>query len=175
MTESPPPDDPPAEQCSRSACAACAWWRLPLLLAAVLAAILAFKGSGIRVSEVAEESAEPETAAGIPNGGEKVSLAIEVGEQSERREYTPTWRTGMTVANAMAAARQQPDDDRRLEYIVQGRGQSAFLTELAGVANEGSGGRNWTYTVNGERADRSFAVYELKPGDQVLWSFKHSE
>ena len=175
MTKPLPSDDLPAEQCARSECAACGWWRLPLLLAVVLAAILAFRGSGIRVGEVAEEPADIETTAEVAASGETVSLVIEFGETDERREFTPTWRAGMTVANALAAARQQTDDQRRLGYAVQGSGQSAFLTDLAGVANEGAGGRNWTYTVNGKLADRSFAVYELEPGDQVLWSFKHSE
>jgi hypothetical protein len=39
------------------------------------------------------------------------------------------------------------------------------------VKNEGAGGRNWTYRVNDKHADRSFAVYELQPGDHVLWTF----
>jgi hypothetical protein len=27
------------------------------------------------------------------------------------------------------------------------------------------------YAVNGQFADSSFAVYRLKPGDRVLWTF----
>jgi hypothetical protein len=56
-----------------------------------------------------------------------------------------------------------------------GRGQSAFLTEISGVKNEGAGGRNWMYSVNGLRGDRSFEAYELQPGDHVLWSFAPSQ
>ena len=62
-------------------------------------------------------------------------------------------------------------NDPRTSFVTQGSGASAFLTEINGVKNEGAGGRNWMYSVNGERADRSFAVYELQPGDHVLWSF----
>ncbi len=59
----------------------------------------------------------------------------------------------------------------RLRIVQQGSGSSAFLTQIDDVTNEGAGGRNWMYSVNGQRADRSFAIYELQPGDHVLWSF----
>ena len=59
-----------------------------------------------------------------------------------------------------------------LSISQQGSGASAFLTKIDGVANEGAGGRNWMYSVNGQRADRSFAVYELQPGDHVLWTLR---
>jgi hypothetical protein len=45
------------------------------------------------------------------------------------------------------------------------------LTSINGVANEGAGGNNWTYEVNGRSGDRSYAVYELRAGDRVLWTF----
>jgi hypothetical protein len=53
----------------------------------------------------------------------------------------------------------------------KGSGQSAFVTAIGGLENQGADAQNWTYSVNGQIADRSFAVYELKPGDRVLWTF----
>ena len=70
----------------------------------------------------------------------------------------------MTVADLLSSAPDVP-------ITQQGTDQTAFLTGIFGVANEGAGGKNWTYEVNGEGADRSFAVYELHAGDRVLWSF----
>ena len=70
----------------------------------------------------------------------------------------------MTVADLL-------NSEPRISLTSTGSGASAFLTSLDGVANEGAGGRNWTYSVNGKHADRSFAVYELQPGDHVLWTF----
>ncbi len=70
----------------------------------------------------------------------------------------------MTVADANQCILGSKDRSKR-------SAQSAFLTAIDGVENEGADGQNWTYTVNGQIADRSFAVYELKPGDQVLWTF----
>jgi hypothetical protein len=73
----------------------------------------------------------------------------------------------MTVRDALAAA---VDSSGNVKFAQQGADQSAFLTEIEGVKNEGAGGRNWTYTVNGKLGDRSFAIYPLRPGDQVLWT-----
>ncbi|MCI0357698.1 MAG: DUF4430 domain-containing protein [Planctomycetaceae bacterium] len=36
--------------------------------------------------------------------------------------------------------------------------------------NEGAG-RNWTYEVNGKRADKSCGVWVLHAGDKVLWLY----
>jgi hypothetical protein len=70
----------------------------------------------------------------------------------------------MTVADAMKAS-------SGVKISQKGSGQSAFVTSIDGVENQGADGQNWTYSVNGQMADRSYAVYELKPGDQVLWTF----
>lgn len=162
-----------ADSCSRSACGACARWRLPLLLAVVLAAIVALNSRGIRVGNVA-----PEAKDGAPAVGEEskhnVSLTIDYGKG--RRVSFPQlpWYDGMTVADLLAAVRRESQADS-IDYVVQGSGASALLTAIGKTTNEGGGGANWTYTVNGQRADRSFAIYDLEPNDQVLWSYSPSE
>jgi hypothetical protein len=65
--------------------------------------------------------------------------------------------------------RETPRSERK--FIIRGTGQSAFLDSLDGVKNEGADGRNWTYSVDRTTGDRSFAVYELRPGNRVLWTF----
>ncbi len=62
-----------------------------------------------------------------------------------------------------------------LTYSLQGNGEMTLLTRLGENPNEGVNGRNWTYFVNGERADRSLASFELRPGDRVLWTFAAEE
>ena len=57
------------------------------------------------------------------------------------------------------------------ERSQKGSGESAFLTTIDGIENQGDTGHNWTYSVNGKHADRSFEIYKLEPGDQVLWTF----
>jgi hypothetical protein len=95
---------------------------------------------------------------------ERTLLAIDFGT-GEPREFPPAaWREGMTIADLMRAT---PD----IRVSQQGSGKSAFLTAIDDVANEGPEGKNWTYKVNGKTGDRSFAIYELKPDDRVLWTF----
>jgi Domain of unknown function (DUF4430) len=148
------------------------WWRLPLMLAIVLAAIALMRG-GVRYEKTERhEQAELEPAAAGEPAGQTVSLSVNFGEGTVREFEAVDWREGMTVLDLLAAVGQGNDGVR---YAGQGSGKMAFLTELGGVGNEGAGGRNWTYAVDGKRADRSFAVHELRPGDRVLWSFAASE
>ncbi len=157
------------------------WWRLPLLLTVVLAAILLLRGRGIRKEipvpaggTAAEESTRDFPAQNQADRSENeptgmtVSLGIDFGDGSIREFDAIAWQEGLTVAEVLAAAGRA---DKRLKVVHHGSGAEAFLTELGGLANEGAGGRNWAYAVNGKPADRSFAVYPLRPGDRILWSF----
>jgi hypothetical protein len=76
----------------------------------------------------------------------------------------------MTVLDAMKAAQEHP---RGIKLQFRGSGATAFLTQIDDLKNEGSG-RNWIYRVNGELAERSFAVQKLEAGDAVLWKFEKS-
>jgi hypothetical protein len=140
-----------------------AWWRLPLLLAVVLAAILWARGCGIEevAKELDKDNAAPAPAA---DAREKVSLEIDFGDGRRKAVDAIAWRDGMTVADLLA---KTPD----LKVTQRGSGESAFLTTIDDVSNEGAEGRNWIYAVNGKTADRSFAIYTLKSGDRVLWTF----
>jgi hypothetical protein len=95
-----------------------------------------------------------------------VALAIDFGD-GQQEVYEPiSWREGMTVRDLTRETRRDA-----LNLEVRGTGASAFLQNLDGVENEGADGRNWLYSVNGKPGDKSFAIYELQPGDQVLWTF----
>ena len=148
----------------RDSCAACSsWWRLPLLLATILVAMLLLQGRGRR-GEDADQRDVRSAERAIDSAAEPVQLTIDFGNGEQPVRQTASWREGMTVADLMNGAPAVQDRSK-------GAGESAFLTQINGVANEGAGGRNWLYRVNGEHADRSFAVYKLRPGDHVLWTF----
>jgi len=151
-------------------CGSCCgqWWQLPLMLALALVAVVLVRHGAIQSSAVFSPSAkevEPQSPSG-ENPGQVVSLAIDFGD-GRREVFEPiAWRAGMTVLDVLREAARQ---DLRLS--MRGTGSAAFLTEINGVENEGAAGRNWTYSVNGQYANCSFAVYELRPGDDVLWTF----
>jgi hypothetical protein len=145
-------------------CPACSsWWRLPLLLAVVLAVILLTQVRGTRENSIKPENASANNDATAP-AIESVYLTINFGDGRPLINEAATWHEGMTVADLL-------NNEPRISFATTGSGASAFLTEINGVANQGAAGRNWMYSVNGEHADRSFAVYELRPHDHVLWTF----
>ncbi len=144
-------------------------WRLPLLLALVLAAVLLLNRFGVRQSVLPGEARLPSGAADDAASSQSVGLVVDFGDGTRRTWDAVVWHEGMTVADALAAAAASPES--KLELAQRGSGASALLTRINNLASEGSSGRNWLYEVNGQRADRSFAVYLLRPGDQVLWKF----
>jgi hypothetical protein len=145
-------------------CSACGpWWRLPLLLALVLGAIVWSRVHGLREQSPEKYVGPPAPVVnGVPQ--EKVELAIDFGGGRRKSFDGVVWHGGMTVADAMNAS-------SGVKITQKGSGQSAFVTSIDGVENQGADGQNWTYSVNSQIADRSFAVYELKPGDRILWTF----
>jgi hypothetical protein len=143
------------------------WWRLPLVLAGTLILILLMRDRWAR-----DDALEPEVTPPAPAGdsAEQVWLTVDFGDGRRERYTAAAWRDGMTVGDLMQDRRRAD-----LQFAVKGSGTAAFLTSIQGVSNEGADGRNWTYTVNGKRGDRSYAVYELRPGDQVLWTFSKQQ
>jgi hypothetical protein len=157
-----------------AACNSCgSWWRLPLLLAIVLLAVWLLRDRGVREAtpaKVAERTKPAAAAKPAEATGQTVSLTIDYGD-GRRTEFAPiAWREGMTVYDLTSETSRS---DLRLK--VRGTGQSAFLAALDDIENEGADGRNWTYYVDGKMGDRSFAVYELAPGSQVLWTFSKQQ
>jgi hypothetical protein len=157
-----------SEPTDHQSCPACnAWWRLPLSLAIVLAAIV-FMLRRNAPEPAAQPLETPNQAIAASASAESVQLTINFGDDRSPTEVETRWHDGMTVADLLNA-------DSNINFASTGSEQSEMLTSLGGLANEGGRGRNWTYRVNGKYADRSFAVYELQPGDQVLWTFGAQE
>ena len=75
----------------------------------------------------------------------------------------------MTVQDALGVAAKHR---RGIQFRQRGKGSTALLTQIDDLKNGGGGKRNWIYHVNGKRADRSFAIFQLKAGDTILWRFE---
>jgi hypothetical protein len=140
------------------------WWRLPLLLAIVLAAIMLWRPHNPR--EVpGQQKANLPTPVPKNDPRPKVWLTVDFGN-GDRTAFSPiAWQDGMTAADLTKAWMPV------IPIKQKGEGESAFVTAIKDVENQGADGKNWTYTVNGQMADRSFEVYKLKPDDHVLWTF----
>ena len=96
-----------------------------------------------------------------------VTLIVDYGDGVEKHFSQIAATPGMTVLQVLEAAQKHP---RGIKLVYRGRGETAFLTQIDDLANEGRG-KNWTYRVNGELPPRSFALCEVRAGDTILWRF----
>jgi hypothetical protein len=126
-------------------------------------ALATFVLAGLSAAAAAPES---------PPAAKAVSLAIDYGDGFQKQYASLPWKEGMTVLDALAAARAHP---RGITFKHRGSGETALLLQIDDLANERAAGRNWIYRVNGKLADRSFGIYRLQAGDAVLWRFEKYE
>jgi len=100
-----------------------------------------------------------------------VRLVVDYGDGVEVHFKALRWREGMTVLDALTAAKSHP---RGIAFSQRGSGSSAMITAIGGLQNEGAGekSKNWLYYVNAKAAEVGAGVLKLKPGDVVLWKFQ---
>jgi Domain of unknown function (DUF4430) len=98
-----------------------------------------------------------------------VSMTVDYND-GVRKVFVLSWTKDMTVLDAMNLAKANPHG---LTYASTGSGETAFLTKIDDLRNEGGGTdkKNWVYWVNDVLADRGFGVSKLEKGDSVLWKF----
>lgn len=117
---------------------------------------LALTASGTPLMALAAEKSPP-----------VVTLVVDYGDGVEKHFRALAWREGITVLDLTESAAKHP---RGIRFEHRGRGATAFLLQIDDLKNEGRG-RNWIYRINGELADRGFAVQVVKPNDRVVWQF----
>ncbi|MCA9247022.1 MAG: DUF4430 domain-containing protein [Planctomycetales bacterium] len=139
------------------------------------AALLAIAGAVLlvvfaRVSCQSDSSSPANPVLG-PGGAGAVTLRVEFGDLREPWSIEVPCRDGDTVEQIMRrAARSDPS----FAFEVDGSGEAAFVTEIAGQANEGAGEgtRNWIFYVGSERAKTSYARQPVSPDKPILWRFE---
>jgi hypothetical protein len=153
-------------------------WAMPLVLFAALAitaSLLAVfrqkSGEPANHPSVTSSNTETWTPAPPPESN-TVSLTIDFGNGASREFAAIAWSEDMTVGDLLRAAR---DFGPGIAFTQQGQGRMAFLTSLDGVANQPSNGLFWLYEIDGRRAQVSFEVQPLTPGQRVLWAFKQPD
>lgn len=100
-----------------------------------------------------------------------VKLIIDYNDGVEKHWTSIPWKEGMTVLDAMQAAKRHPHG---LDFRFTGKGDSAFLTQIDDLKNEGGGDgkKNWILRVNQKLATEGFGVYRLKSKDVIRWKFE---
>jgi hypothetical protein len=108
--------------------------------------------------------------AGAEDKPKTVKVVIDYGDGAQKVFPALEWQDGMTVLDAMEKAKA-PAHGITFKYT--GRGETAFLTQIDDLKNEGGGKakKNWQYLVNDVYADKSCGVRKLEKSDVVLWKF----
>lgn len=149
-------------------------WLLPLLLALVLVGVISGR-TLLTGSSGPAASGNAATVTWTPSPqptGETVALTIDYGNGATLSYAALPWQEGLTVLGLMeSAAEFRPG----IRFVVRGSGPMAKVGQINSLADEQAGGRNWTFYVNDAWANRSAGVYELQPGDRVLWKFAEYE
>jgi Domain of unknown function (DUF4430) len=88
-----------------------------------------------------------------------VTVVVEVADQMTQH-IVENVTAGTTVEQIM---RQLND----LDVEISGSGSTAIVTSMKGLTT--SGGKGWTYRIDGEWADRSIGAFELTPPSTIHW------
>lgn len=97
-----------------------------------------------------------------------VTLEVDFGSDTKRsKSIDVVCSPDSTVIQSLERAREM----KKLKFESRGVGETLFLSSIDGVKNEGSGGKNWIYRVNGELGDKSAGIFEVNPNDRITWSF----
>ncbi len=96
-----------------------------------------------------------------------VQLTIDFGDGVQKTFSALEWKEKQTVLDVLQLAEKHP---RGIKLKHRGSGATTLVTAIDDAANQ-AGGDNWTYEVNGKRADRSCGVFEVQAGDKVLWKY----
>lgn len=99
-----------------------------------------------------------------------VRVIIDYADGVEKHFNRIEWKNGMTVMDAMNAAKASTHG---ITFAHSGSGETAFVTQIDDLKNEGGKGRqrNWTYRVNDKLVDKGAGSYELKEKDVVRWVY----
>ncbi|MDX1963367.1 MAG: DUF4430 domain-containing protein [Pirellulales bacterium] len=132
----------------------------------VVAIYLALAHAGCPSAPVGKNNATP---AGQPHQAPQLTLTIDYGDSSAPKSLMIDWQAGLTVVDALRQAAAQD-----LTSVITGAGESAFVSEIGGIANQGAGeaGKNWIYYINDKQATRGAGVQTLQPGDRLEWRFE---
>ncbi len=98
-----------------------------------------------------------------------VQLVIEFKSDRKNISVDVPCSADSTVYTILERAQNLGD----VKYKATGQTDPAFtfVNSIGGVDNLAAKGDNWIYSVNGELGDKSSALYEVKPGDEVTWTF----
>lgn len=134
---------------------------MTLFKSAALVSVFAISISMVGCDSSKELPAELQRAIGT------VMVEIDFGSEKRMKSIPVVCSPDSTVLMSLERAQNM----KMLKFESRGSGETAFVSAIDGVANEGSDGRNWIYRVNEKLGDKSAGIYAVGPGDTISWSF----
>ena len=105
------------------------------------------------------------SAAGSSTAAGTVQLEIDFRGKRANISVDVPCSLDSTVFQIMERARNMGD----LEFESTGSDDSAFISSIGGIENEGRSGDNWVFRVNDELGDRGCGVIAVNKSDHILW------
>ena len=96
-----------------------------------------------------------------------VTLEVDFGSDKRSKSIDVVCSPESTVLLSLERAQNM----KKLKVDFRGTGETAFVTSIGGMKNEGAEGKNWIFRVNDKLGDKSAGVYPVKPGDKISWSY----
>ena len=132
--------------------------------------LVLFSSAGTTASTVSDSDQSTPPILGGDSPGETitVTIVIDYGDGVQKRFKKVPCTANATVLDAMRKTMQHA---RGIKFRYRGSGETALLTQIDDLKNEGGNGKSWLYEVNGKLARKSFAIQNLSNHDTILWKF----
>lgn len=98
-----------------------------------------------------------------------VKLVVDFnGERDKNLEFNDIpWQDEMTVEDVLRHVMKNEE----FRFRSRGRGETFFVIQIAGLANQGAKGKNWIFLVNEKLGDRGAGAYSVPKDATVKWHF----
>ncbi len=113
------------------------------------------------------DSAAPSNSVELSRDIGTVTLEVDFGSDKRSKSIDVVCSPESTVLLSLERAQNM----KKLKVDFRGTGETAFVTSIGGMKNEGAEGKNWIFRVNDKLGDKSAGVCPVKPGDKISWSY----
>lgn len=120
-------------------------------------------------TEVVYADKTPGRVAGVETAETVVTVTVDFGDDAPR-----TFTSDNAKENTALEHTVQTLVDNNIPFELNTSSFGTLLQSVDGRVN-GTDGKFWTYTVNGEFATVGAAEYQVKSGDTVAWSFSNGQ
>lgn len=141
--------------------------RKPWLSILLLGGILIFSAGCIQQAPTNQENAINATSTISPGGTSNVNQTFTVTLRIEEQSFTTEVQIGVTALVLLERIATQNNIPLTIEQTALG----PLITKI-GEKTNGSNGKYWVYTVNGEFAPVGAADYVLVPDDTIAFTFQ---